>query len=71
MAIRTQWRVGIVGAGGFIGPQPLGLDYGAVYAVARTLTIEITPAVLRKLQVLEVYECKKKPVEEGDSNGGK
>ncbi len=68
MAIRTQWRVGIVGAAGLVGPQPIGLDYGAVYAVARTMMTEITPAVLRKLQALEIFEVNRKPGE-GDDNG--
>lgn len=31
----------------------IGFDYNAVYAVANTLQIDVTPAVLYKLQMLE------------------
>jgi hypothetical protein len=47
-AISTQWRT-VVGENLVY----LGLDYTAVYKVAKTLDIEITPAVLSKLQLLE------------------
>lgn len=45
--IRTQWRT--AGMSGVM----VGFDYNAVYAVADTLQIEVTPAVLYKLQMLE------------------
>ena len=31
----------------------VGLDYNAVFKVAETLAIEITPGLIRKLQALE------------------
>lgn len=55
----------MAGANGCIGPILIGLDYTAVYAVAKTLNIEITPADLYKLQTLEFYERNRKP-EEGE-----
>lgn len=67
-AVRSQWRIGIIGFEGFIYPQPMGLDYNAVYAVARTLLFDITPAALKKLQALESYEIKRKP-REGEQDG--
>ncbi len=46
-AARTQWRT--AGMDGAI----IGLDYGAMYAVADSLCIEMTPANLTKIQALE------------------
>ena len=48
-AVCTQWRtLAYVGR--------TGLDYNAVYAVADTLGIDITPAVLEKLRAIEMEE---------------
>lgn len=58
----------MVGAQGFISPCPVGLDYTAVYMVAKTLNIDITPAILSGLQALEFYEKNHKP-EDGDDSG--
>jgi hypothetical protein len=55
-----------MGMEGFITPCPIGLDYPAVYAVAKTLNIDIAPATLFKLQALEFYEKNRKP-KEGDN----
>ena len=43
----TQWRVGMMGA--------VGLDYVAVFEVAKCLGIEVDQAMLRKIQCLEAY----------------
>lgn len=48
-----------------------GLDYSAVYQVAETLQLEITPALLEKIQALEAHmllAVNKKP--EGGTNSG-
>ena len=66
---KTQWRTGVMGAGGMIGPCPVGLDYVAVYQVAKTLNIDITPGLLYCLQALEFYELNSKPGG-GDDVGG-
>lgn len=42
---QTQWRVSEFG--------PIGLDYPAVFQIAKTLNIDINPAMLRKLHVVE------------------
>lgn len=44
---QSQWRVGMGGV--------VGLDYTALEFVARTLNTEITPALLKKIRVLEAY----------------
>lgn len=44
-AISTQWRVGFGG--------PYGLDYNAMYLVAGTMRVEMTPKMLRKMRRLE------------------
>ncbi|WMW64392.1 DUF1799 domain-containing protein [Nitratidesulfovibrio liaohensis] len=46
MAVCTQWRTGF---GGLV-----GLDYSAMYRVAETLNVQITPQVLEKIQLLEL-----------------
>ena len=56
MAVRTQWRVGVFGAHGFMGPCLIGLDYSAIAVTAEMLEIDISPAVLHKLQALELFE---------------
>ena len=48
-AVSGQWRVGARG--------PFGLDYPAVYLVAETLGVEMTPANLRRLRSLENETC--------------
>ena len=58
----------MVGVNGFISPCPVGLDYTAVYTIAKTLDIEITPALLYQMQALEFYELNRKPGE-GDAVG--
>lgn len=68
-AVKTQWRTGTAGAGGMVSPCPIGLDYTAVYQVAKTLDIEITPALLNQLQALEFYELNRSPKECDDSGG--
>ena len=48
-----------------------GLDYSAVYQVAETLQLEMTPALLEKIQALEAHmllAVNKKP--EGGTNSG-
>ena len=37
----------------------MGLDYNAVYIVAKTLMIDMTMQVLRKLQAIEAAELKR------------
>ena len=59
LSVKTQWRVGIMGAQGFMCPVPIGLDYSAVHSIAETLDIDISPAVLHKLQALEGFEIKR------------
>ncbi|MBP2643726.1 MAG: Phage related hypothetical protein [Firmicutes bacterium] len=44
----TQWRV-VVGDRIYY----IGLDYNALYLIAKTLDVEITPAVLNKIKHLE------------------
>lgn len=41
-----------------------GLDYTAVYHIAETLGIEMTPAILKKIQSIEYEEL----VKQGDKN---
>ena len=41
-----------------------GLDYNAVYRIAETLDIKMTPSVLRKIQAIEYEEL----VKQGDKN---
>lgn len=60
-AVSTQWRVGMDG--------PIGLDYPAVFAVADLLNIDVTPAMLRKLRVIETSVIEKKP--QGGGTDGK
>lgn len=43
--VSTQWRIGMNG--------PTALDYNAMYAVADSLCLDVTPGVLRKIQALE------------------
>lgn len=50
---KTQWRVGMDG--------PVGLDYPAVFAVADLLNIDVTPAILAKLRVIEAAVLEQKP----------
>ncbi|MDU2063781.1 MAG: DUF1799 domain-containing protein [Sporomusaceae bacterium] len=68
IAVRTQWRTGIIGAAGMMTPCPTGLDYPAVYATAKILEIDVTPALFHKLQALEIFELKR--VKEGANSGG-
>ncbi len=51
-AANTQWRI----AGHMGGICFIGLDYNALYQVADTLCIEITPAMLAKIRLLESRE---------------
>lgn len=37
----------------------IGLDYAALFQVARVLDIKITPGLMRKIQVLEHHDIKK------------
>ena len=37
----------------------IGLDYGSVYLVASSFGMEINPAMLRKIQLLEIQELMK------------
>lgn len=46
LAVRTQWRTGFNG--------PVGLDYGALYLVAGTLDMTLTPQCLATVQRLEL-----------------
>ena len=48
---------------------PIGLDYPAVFAVADLLNIDVTPATLRKLRVIETSVIEKKP--QGGGTDGK
>jgi hypothetical protein len=45
LAVQTQWRVSFGGA--------IGLDYGAVFACADVLGIEMTAGLFAQLQALE------------------
>jgi hypothetical protein len=51
LASSTQWRWVGAGMGGVI---RTGLDYPAVFAVADRLSIDVTPAVLGNLKVMEM-----------------
>lgn len=52
----TQWRYGSIGGMGGAAPVPMGLDYNAVFAVARMLDIELSPGDFIKIQKLERFE---------------
>jgi hypothetical protein len=67
-AVKTQWRLGITGMNGMMSPLPIGLDYPSVYTVARTLDMDMTPALLHKLQTLEDFEIER--FKEGNDHGG-
>ncbi|MEN6568061.1 MAG: DUF1799 domain-containing protein [Veillonellales bacterium] len=54
-AISTQWRTAVGERLVFV-----GLDYVALYAVAETLDIEITPAILAKIRLLELSYISRK-----------
>lgn len=43
--VGTQWRTGFCG--------PTGLDYNALYRVARTMGTRLDKALLKKIQTLE------------------
>jgi len=61
-AVTTQWRVGSMGI-------LLGLDYTAMFAVADILGIDMTPAILTKIRVLEskvIADRNKSMAEEGE-----
>lgn len=51
-AVATQWRYAGMGF-------PAGLDYTAMYQVARTLEIEIDTAMLNKIRALECEYIRK------------
>ncbi|GBG57775.1 hypothetical protein SPFL3102_01494 [Sporomusaceae bacterium FL31] len=57
-AICTQWRSSPTGG-------PVGLDYPAMFCVAGVFGIEITPAVLIKIQALEANVILKRNEEIG------
>jgi len=44
-SVNTQWRTNMDG--------PIGLDYSAVLQVADLLNIDVSPAMLHKLQLIE------------------
>lgn len=48
-AVCTQWRTTGMG-------YKVGLDYNAVYLVAKTLLIDMNMAMLNKLQAIEAAE---------------
>ncbi|MCU0589861.1 MAG: DUF1799 domain-containing protein [Desulfobacterales bacterium] len=50
-ACRTQWRAAGMGV--------IGLDYGLVLKLSRLMRIEITPALLGKIQAIEAAALKK------------
>jgi hypothetical protein len=51
IGVGTQWRAGAFSL--------VGLDYNALYLVADTLLIDMTPAMLYKIQFLEHQSLKK------------
>ncbi len=51
--VQTQWRVAPSG-------DLIGLDYSALYQVAKSLDIEMTRANLEKIQALEVWTLNRK-----------
>lgn len=53
--ICTQWR--------YASYYKAGLDYNAVYAIAKTLCIDMTPGLLGKMQSLETQELLKQSKE--------
>lgn len=56
----TQWRVSAFSL--------IGLDYNAVYQVAETFGIQITPSIIKKLQFLE-HKTLEKSREEAKTSG--
>jgi len=56
----TQWRASAFSL--------IGLDYNAVYLIAETVGIQITPSILKKLQFLE-HKALEKSREEAKTSG--
>lgn len=54
-----SWNMTTIGNMDKIIPIPIGLDYLSVSKIAKILNIDITPAILSKLQKLETYEIKR------------
>jgi hypothetical protein len=58
---QTQWRVGPFAL--------IGIDYTAAIAIAEAKGIEMTPAILAKIQALERYELSKQQEGGNDQDG--
>ena len=53
LALKTQWRAVSITTDKYCMIRKTGLDYSSLYLVAKTLEIEITPAIMNKIQALE------------------
>ena len=51
--LKTQWRAVSITTDKYCMIRKTGLDYSSLYLVAKTLEIEITPAIMNKIQALE------------------
>ncbi|WP_288298754.1 DUF1799 domain-containing protein [uncultured Megasphaera sp.] len=56
---QTQWRYSTIGGMGGSAPIPTGLDYAGVFAMAKSLDIDLAPGDVQKIQLLERYELKR------------
>ncbi|MEA5092461.1 hypothetical protein SDC9_37474 [bioreactor metagenome] len=53
LALRTQWRTASITTDKYCKVIKTGLDYSSLFLVAKTLEIEVTPALLSKIRALE------------------
>jgi len=59
LAVRTQWRTASITTDKFCKVIKTGLDYSSLFLVAKTLEIEVTPALLNKIRALETVTISK------------
>ncbi len=63
LLVRSQMRFMVQGIGGMGGTMirsyPTGIDYSAIELVTKTLNVDLSPALLYKLQKLEEFEIKR------------
>lgn len=63
LTVRSQMRFMVQGIGGMGGMMirsyPTGIDYSAIWLVAKTLNVDLSPALFNKLQKLTEFEIKR------------